>query len=257
MESQITSTESDVTPLDLAHTPPPLPGKKITPLVYFFGMLVIIFCVAFFLVIKSLDSSSDDRRVPPVQQACTLEAKVCPDGSSVGRTGLNCEFAECPTTETVTPSTNTGSSGKEVVDERPIGSLPYSYVSAVNTGSEWVESGIPEKTALRNFKSVDECFSLGIVDAGPLNKPLELYLSETYNLPTPINPEALHNPQYSIPGYKSITIGPMGVGEASHTAIQVNGRIITADVWARDLSVPHCNNPDKDQAKDIIESIRF
>jgi nitrosocyanin len=29
--------------------------------------------------------------------ACTMEAKVCPDGSSVGRTGPNCEFAACPT----------------------------------------------------------------------------------------------------------------------------------------------------------------
>lgn len=28
--------------------------------------------------------------------ACTEEAKVCPDGSSVGRTGPKCEFAECP-----------------------------------------------------------------------------------------------------------------------------------------------------------------
>src|SRR6185437_3005515 len=30
------------------------------------------------------------------QQACTMEAKVCPDGSTVGRTGPNCEFAACP-----------------------------------------------------------------------------------------------------------------------------------------------------------------
>lgn len=29
--------------------------------------------------------------------ACTQEAKLCPDGSSVGRTGPNCEFAPCPT----------------------------------------------------------------------------------------------------------------------------------------------------------------
>lgn len=27
---------------------------------------------------------------------CTMEAKLCPDGSSVGRTGPNCEFAPCP-----------------------------------------------------------------------------------------------------------------------------------------------------------------
>jgi hypothetical protein len=30
---------------------------------------------------------------------CTLDAQICPDGSSVGRTGPNCEFAECPTSE--------------------------------------------------------------------------------------------------------------------------------------------------------------
>ncbi len=29
-------------------------------------------------------------------QACTDEAKVCPDGSAVGRTGPSCQFAACP-----------------------------------------------------------------------------------------------------------------------------------------------------------------
>ncbi|HCR35909.1 hypothetical protein A2130_00085 [Candidatus Woesebacteria bacterium GWC2_33_12] len=28
--------------------------------------------------------------------SCTKEAKLCPDGTSVGRTGPNCEFAPCP-----------------------------------------------------------------------------------------------------------------------------------------------------------------
>lgn len=28
--------------------------------------------------------------------ACTADAKICPDGTSVGRTGPNCEFAACP-----------------------------------------------------------------------------------------------------------------------------------------------------------------
>lgn len=32
----------------------------------------------------------------PEQKACTLDAKVCPDGSAVGRAGPNCEFAPCP-----------------------------------------------------------------------------------------------------------------------------------------------------------------
>ncbi len=32
----------------------------------------------------------------PPARACTEEAKLCPDGSAVGRTGPNCEFSPCP-----------------------------------------------------------------------------------------------------------------------------------------------------------------
>jgi hypothetical protein len=32
---------------------------------------------------------------PTFMKACTMEAKLCPDGSSVGRSGPNCEFAPC------------------------------------------------------------------------------------------------------------------------------------------------------------------
>jgi len=32
----------------------------------------------------------------PGPKACTQEAKVCPDGSAVSRTGPNCEFSPCP-----------------------------------------------------------------------------------------------------------------------------------------------------------------
>jgi hypothetical protein len=39
--------------------------------------------------------------------ACTQEAKLCPDGSTVGRTGPNCTFAPCPISATATPLTAT------------------------------------------------------------------------------------------------------------------------------------------------------
>lgn len=43
--------------------------------------------------------------VPPASTsspvACTMEAKMCPDGSFVGRTGPGCEFAACPDAEIV------------------------------------------------------------------------------------------------------------------------------------------------------------
>ncbi len=44
--------------------------------------------------------------ISPSPIACTMEAKICPDGTTVGRTGLNCEFAECPPVENVTPVDN-------------------------------------------------------------------------------------------------------------------------------------------------------
>lgn len=41
------------------------------------------------------------------QKACTQDAKVCPDGTSVGRVGPKCEFAPCPT-PTATPDPTAG-----------------------------------------------------------------------------------------------------------------------------------------------------
>jgi len=37
----------------------------------------------------------------PKDVFCTMDAKMCPDGSYVGRTGPNCEFASCPKVENV------------------------------------------------------------------------------------------------------------------------------------------------------------
>lgn len=41
----------------------------------------------------------------PTMKACTKEAKLCPDGSSVGRAGPNCEFAPCTQITNIQPST--------------------------------------------------------------------------------------------------------------------------------------------------------
>ena len=47
--------------------------------------------------------------ISPEPVACTEEAKICPDGSAVGRTGPNCEFAPCPgETGTVTGKVSVG-----------------------------------------------------------------------------------------------------------------------------------------------------
>lgn len=36
------------------------------------------------------------QRGAPMVQSCTAEARMCPDGSTVGREGPHCEFAACP-----------------------------------------------------------------------------------------------------------------------------------------------------------------
>ncbi|HEY5383147.1 MAG TPA: hypothetical protein VIJ88_01165 [Candidatus Paceibacterota bacterium] len=61
-------------------------------------VLVIVGAVFAFVSIKDAHT--------PGPVACTMEAKLCPDGTAVGRTGPNCEFAACPTS-TSTSATST------------------------------------------------------------------------------------------------------------------------------------------------------
>jgi len=57
-------------------------------------LMILFSVVALFLLAGCLQTN------PP--RACTEEAKLCPDGSYVGRTGPNCEFAPCPNTTNCT-----------------------------------------------------------------------------------------------------------------------------------------------------------
>lgn len=41
---------------------------------------------------------------PTTTTMCTRDMKMCPDGSSIGRTGPNCEFNACPVTTVVVPA---------------------------------------------------------------------------------------------------------------------------------------------------------
>ncbi len=52
-------------------------------------LIVLVVIIAGVLIWKFFISSEE-------KIACTLEAKLCSDGSYVGRTGPNCEFALCP-----------------------------------------------------------------------------------------------------------------------------------------------------------------
>ncbi len=62
------------------------------------GVMAVAVVIAFWVTNTRIAKAPGDRK------ACTMEAKLCPDGSAVGRTGPNYEFAPCPeTTATTTP----------------------------------------------------------------------------------------------------------------------------------------------------------
>lgn len=64
-----------------------------------------------------------------MQTACTMEAKLCPDGSSVGRSGTNCEFAACPEMA-VDPSWKTFIDAKRGISFRYPETLGTTYMRA-------------------------------------------------------------------------------------------------------------------------------
>lgn len=74
----------------------------------------------------------------PVDVACTMDAKLCPDGSSVGRIPPSCEFAACPTpaasTSTTSPTTPpTSATGTESWVTTTTNGNTFSYPPTVGT----------------------------------------------------------------------------------------------------------------------------
>jgi len=63
------------------------------------GMIIALVIILFLLFISGSAGYAIFKNLQTNNQqvACTLEAMICPDGSSVGRTGPNCEFSPCPT----------------------------------------------------------------------------------------------------------------------------------------------------------------
>lgn len=54
------------------------------------------FALLFIWVVISVMAAPPKSPDLPEGIACPMDAKICPDGSSVGRVGPNCEFAACP-----------------------------------------------------------------------------------------------------------------------------------------------------------------
>lgn len=107
-----------------------MPGQK------GFAPILIVLLVAaavggYFVYQKSLTTPISPT---PAQKACTQEAKLCPDGTSVGRTGPTCEFSPCPTSN--------------LLDDKGI-------IHIIISHNEDIKATIDEKDALTNQTSSD------------------------------------------------------------------------------------------------------
>ena len=79
-------------------------GKKSIMILLLFLILALVsLLVVFELFSKQLFPFANTNNNNG-QIACTMEAKLCPNGSYVARSGPNCEFATCPNNETSTTS---------------------------------------------------------------------------------------------------------------------------------------------------------
>ena len=56
----------------------------------------LLFISLMAVVLVSPTASAHAQLLEELAAACTRELKICPDGTGVGRTGPNCEFAPCP-----------------------------------------------------------------------------------------------------------------------------------------------------------------
>lgn len=76
--------------------------KGFAPIIIILGIILILGVAGgtyYFGIRKNIS-------VPVTPIACTQEAKICPDGSSVGRIGPNCEFKSCPVSKSVPDQTS-------------------------------------------------------------------------------------------------------------------------------------------------------
>ncbi len=102
---------------------PPTP-KSSNKLFFVIGGLIIILIGIFGSYYLTKSNSK-----PPVK-GCSLEARICPDGSAVGRTGPNCEFTPCPqitTTPTPTPNLINESSPSAIANWKTWINNTYGY----------------------------------------------------------------------------------------------------------------------------------
>jgi hypothetical protein len=100
--------------------------------------IVVVIAAAIFASAATWYFAAHKNPAPPAGPvACTTEAKLCPDGSYVGRTGPSCEFAACPIVASSTPSQTSTSTATSTTGGRGAGA----FCGGIATGAFPCDSG--------------------------------------------------------------------------------------------------------------------
>ncbi len=145
--------------------------------------------------------------VPDAPIACTEEAKVCPDGSSVGRTGPECEFAACPGVPPVTEGTTSALNQKiltggvyitplEVVsDSRCPVDVTCIWAGEVTLKTKLEKGNVSKDVVLKmNVPTTFENMLVTLVSVTPENNSKEPFAKEEYRFTFLVTPDGTAMP---------------------------------------------------------------
>lgn len=131
-----------------------------------FGILGVALVIAFasFMLSRSMSRNRTDvpRDVESVA-VCTMEAKICPDGSSVGRKGPQCEFESCPTEAPTAITVPADDASWHMFESADVGVM-FRYPNDLGTkymrATEWPPKVTAEKGRFTCFETSDGLYGM-------------------------------------------------------------------------------------------------
>jgi eight-cysteine-cluster-containing protein len=215
------------------------------------GLIVIIIIILVIVGALARDRKDVPRDEGPV--ACTMEAKLCPDGSSVGRVGPRCEFAACPGTSTPNPR---GGDTKTPTDKAPTtpttGTTSVSYNKPV-TLKEGETAKFSDGMSVR-IKSIDDSRckpNVQCIWAGELSAELSATgglfgrATQTFRIGT------TNTPSYSTGGYQ-FTLDSATASSVTIIVLRAAEPVATSGCYVGGCSGQICSDQ-----KDVLSTCEY
>ncbi len=157
--------------------------------------------------------------------ACMADAKLCPDGSSVGRIPPNCEFAECPTTTiSITTTTTIVTTTTKAIAQQTCDSICKS-------------KGYQRGTCICTLGDYQSAPPVNIGNTPDCQKEHEEYPKDKYNGTCCCYPAGRYScisPEEQVAG-----------GLVSHCTYDSNGKFTSLDECEKTCPGPSCTDSDE------------